>query len=198
VETLATGLVSVARPMDFRYSRSIRRRLGSCLVIFGLSCYQIVVVVALGSLKSMMSPTTPDAALAYLQATALTARCHNALFRLKQLKSLHDTLRNNCNQIKDAIKQDTHVSDEEATAEVALALDVVREHYGSIDTKKELEAEYRVTNGRNASDRRQPWGVAYIEPQRIHTPFLSVITPLSAALAAGNCVALKVRIIEPQ
>ena len=141
----------------------------------------------------MSSPVIPDVALANLQATALTARCHNALFRQKQLKSLHDTLRNNSGQIKDAIKQDTPISDEEATTEVALALDIVKEHYSSIDAKKELDAEYRITNGRDAIDRREPWGVAYIEPQRTHTPFFSAIVPLSAALAAGNCVALKVR-----
>ncbi|KAF1941288.1 ALDH-like protein [Clathrospora elynae] len=137
------------------------------------------------------SPTTPDIAIANLQATALTARCLNAYFRLKQLKSLHDVLRSNSTAIKDAVKQDTHVSDEEATTEVALALDVVREHYSSIDTKAELEAEYRVTKGQDASDRRVPWGVAYIEAQRSHTPFFSVIVALGAALVAGNCVALK-------
>ncbi|KAI4617380.1 hypothetical protein J4E80_005583 [Alternaria sp. BMP 0032] len=139
----------------------------------------------------MSSPITPEVALANLQATALTARCHNALFRLKQLKSLHDALRNNSNAIADALKQDTHVSDEEAITEVALALDVVKEHYGSIDAAKELEAEYRITNGKDASDKREPWGVAYIEPQRSHTPFFSVIAPLSAGLATGSCIALK-------
>ncbi|CAI9630794.1 unnamed protein product [Alternaria burnsii] len=139
----------------------------------------------------MSSPITPEVALAELQATALSQRAHNALFRLKQLKSLHDALRSNSNAIRDALKQDTHVSDEEATTEVALALDVVKEHYGSIDAAKELEAEYRITHGKDASDKREPWGVAYIEPQRVHTPFFSVIAPLSAALSAGNCIALK-------
>lgn len=141
----------------------------------------------------MSSPITPEVALATLQATALSTRCHNAFFRQKQLKSLHDALRNTSNAIRDAIKHDTHVSDEEATTEVALVLDLVKEHYNSIDAKKELEAEYRIKNGKDASDRREPWGVAYIEPQKSHTPFFSAISPLSAALAAGSCVALKVR-----
>lgn len=141
----------------------------------------------------MASPLTPEVAFATLQATALTARCHNALFRLKQLKALHDVLRNNISIIKEAIKQDTRVSDEEATTELALALDVVREHYSSIDVKTELEQEYLITNGKDANDRREPWGVAYVEPQQNHTPLFSAIAPLSAALAAGNCVALKVR-----
>jgi aldehyde dehydrogenase (NAD+) len=142
----------------------------------------------------MSSPLTPDVALANLQATALTARCHNSFFRQKQLKSLHDSFRSNAASIKDAIKQDTRVSDAEATTEVALALDVVKEHYSSLEPKKELEAEYRITNGKDAADRRDPWGVVYVEPQRSHTPFYSTIVALSAALAAGNCVALKVRL----
>jgi hypothetical protein len=140
----------------------------------------------------MASATTPDLALANLQATALTARCHNVFFRQKQLKSLHDTLRNNVSSIRDAIKQDTRTSDAEATAEVALSLDIVKEHYSSLDPKKELEEEYRITNKKNASDRRLPWGVVYVEPQRNHTPFFSVIVVVSSALAAGNCVTLKV------
>ncbi|KAH7402664.1 Aldehyde/histidinol dehydrogenase [Pyrenochaeta sp. MPI-SDFR-AT-0127] len=142
----------------------------------------------------MTSPLTPDVAIANLQASALTARCHNALFRLKQLKSLHETLRNNSGTIKDAIRQDSGVSDEEAITEVAFALEIVKEHYSSIDVKKALEQEYRITNGQNASQERKPWGVAYIEPQRSHTALLSAIAPLSAALTAGNCVALK---LEP-
>lgn len=141
----------------------------------------------------MSSPPTPDVALANLQATAFTGRCHNAWFQLKQLKSLHDTLRSSSSAIKDALKQDTRVSEEEASAEVALALNIIKDHYSSIDVKKELEHEYSITHGKDASDRRAPWGVAYIEPYQSHTPFFSVIAALSAALVAGNCVALKVR-----
>lgn len=135
-----------------------------------------------------------DSAIAQLQATALTARCHNSFFRQKQLKALHDALRQDSNTIKDAIKSDTRVSEQEATAEVALSLQVVKEHYASIDPAKELEEEYRISNGKDARDQTQPWGIVYIEPQQNHTPFFSIITALSAALAAGNCVALKVGI----
>ncbi|KAF1354464.1 ALDH-like protein [Lizonia empirigonia] len=117
-----------------------------------------------------------DSAIVALQATALTGRCDNAFFRQKQLKSLHDALRQDSNTIKDAIKSDTRVSEQEATTEVALALELVKEYYSSINQAKELEEEYRVANGKNASDQKQPRGVVYIEP---------------AALAAGNCIALK-------
>ncbi|KAF3032491.1 hypothetical protein E8E12_003029 [Didymella heteroderae] len=132
-----------------------------------------------------------DSAIASLQATALTARCHNSFFRQKQLKSLHDALRQDSNTIKDAIKSDTRISEQEATTEVALSLNLVKEHYASINPAKELEQEYRLSNGRDAQDQTQPWGVVYIEPQQNHTPFFSIVSALSAALAAGNCVALK-------
>lgn len=134
-----------------------------------------------------------DSAIAQLQATALTARCHNSFFRQKQLKSLHDALRQDNITIKDAIKSDTRVSEQEATAEVALSLDLVKEYYASIKSAKELEKEYQLSKGKDAQDQTQPWGVVYIEPQQNHTPLFSIITALSAALAAGNCVALKVR-----
>lgn len=134
-----------------------------------------------------------DSAIAQLHATALTARCHNAFFRQKQLKSLHDGLRQDSNTLKDALKADTHISDVEATVEVAAALELVKEHHASIDPAKELESEYRVANGKDAGDQTKPWGVVYIEPQQNHTPLFSAIAALSAALAAGNCVALKVK-----
>lgn len=137
-------------------------------------------------------------AIAQLHATALTTRCHNSFFRQKQLKSLHDALRQNSNTIKDAIKSDTRVSEQEATAEVALSLDLVKEHYASINPSKELEEEYRLSKGQDAQDQTKPWGVVYIEPQQNHTPFFSIITALSAALAAGNCVALKVSLKTQQ
>jgi aldehyde dehydrogenase (NAD+) len=133
-----------------------------------------------------------DSAIANLQATALTARCHNSFFRQKQLKSLHDALRQDSRAIEDAIKSDARVSEQEAIAEVALSLDLVKELYASINPAKELEDEYRVSNGKDAQNQTQPWGVVFIEPQQGHTPFFSIVTALSAALAAGNCIALKV------
>ncbi|KAF1933854.1 ALDH-like protein [Didymella exigua CBS 183.55] len=131
-----------------------------------------------------------SSAIAELHATALTARCHNAFFRQKQLKALHDALRRDSSTIRDAIRSDTRVSEQEATVEIALSLDLVRAHYAVIDPARELEDEYRVSNGRDAQNQTQPWGVVYIESQR-HTPLFSIVAALSAAMAAGNCVALK-------
>lgn len=135
-----------------------------------------------------------DASFAALQATALTVRCHNSFFRQKQLKSLHDILRQNTDTLKDALKFDTHVTNTEAVTEVVLALDLVKEHYSSINPARELEEEYQIANGKDASNQMDSWGVVYIEPQQNHTPLFSAIAALSAALVGGNCVALKVRV----
>ena len=134
-----------------------------------------------------------DTTLANLQATALTARCHNPFFRQKQLKALHDTLRQHAAVIKDAIASDSCTSEQEAIIEVAITLDLVKEYHGSVNASKELVEEYLVAQGKDDINRRAPWGVAYIEPHRTHTPFFSAIAALCAALASGNCVALKVR-----
>ena len=132
-------------------------------------------------------------ALADLRATALTSRCHNPYFRHEQLKSLHDTLRKEIQSIRNALRQDTACTDVEATVEIATALEIIKGHYATIHPKKEIEEEYMIVNGKDARSRTEPWGLVYIEPNLAHTPFLTVLEPLSAAVAAGSCVALKVR-----
>jgi acyl-CoA reductase-like NAD-dependent aldehyde dehydrogenase len=133
-----------------------------------------------------------DASIAALQGTANSRRCHNALFRQEQLKALHDSLRIKTQEIIAAIEADSNVSHAEATLECALVLSIVKDNYKSIDPAKELETEHRATRGQNHTSRSQPWGVAYIQADLSHSPFFSVIVPLSAALTAGNCVALRV------
>jgi aldehyde dehydrogenase (NAD+) len=137
-----------------------------------------------------------DATVANLQAAALTARCQNPFFRQKQLKSLHDTLRQSAGELRDAIVSDSCASEQEATTEVAIALELVKRYYGSINAPRELEEEYLVGHGKDDSDKRAPWGVTFIEPHRTHTPFFSAIAALCAALVTGNCVALKVRSVH--
>ncbi|PVI04315.1 ALDH-like protein [Periconia macrospinosa] len=139
----------------------------------------------------MAPSTTPDAAVEILLGTSRTTRCHNSLFRQQQLKFLHDVLRNNVQDIREAIKRDTGAIDAEVTTEIAVVLNVVKEHYAGIDPKKELDEEYKVKKREDAGGRKVPWGVVYIEPELRHTPFFSIVVPLCVAVAAGNCVVLK-------
>ena len=138
-----------------------------------------------------MTATTASQ-IATLQATANTRRCHNSFFRQEQLKALHDVLRTRSSDIVTAIRKDNDVTSVEATTQCALALSIIKQHYEAINPGKELEKQYRITEGENARDRREPCGVVYIEPDLKHTPFFSIVVVLAAAVAAGNCVALKV------
>lgn len=131
--------------------------------------------------------------LANLHGTALTSRSSNPFFRREQLKFLHDALRAEIDSIRDALRQDQNSTDIEASIEIATALKHLKEHYAKINPKAELENEYRPKKVEDASDRTEPWGVVYIEPNLGHTPFFNVVEPLGTAIAAGNCVALKVR-----
>lgn len=136
---------------------------------------------------------TSASQIAALQATANTRRCHNSFFRQEQLKALHDVLRTRSSDIVTAIQKDTNVTSVEATIQCALALSIIKEHYQAINPGKELENQHRIMEGKNARDRRDPYGVVYIEPDLKHTPFFSIVVVLGAAVAAGNCVALKVK-----
>lgn len=134
-----------------------------------------------------------DSTLADLNATALTGRSANPFFRREQLKFLHDALRGEIDGIREALKNDQHITDAEANFEIATALGHLKTQYAGIDQKAELESEYRPKKAKDAADRTEPWGVVYIEPDLGHTPFFSVVEPLGAAIAAGSCIALKVR-----
>ena len=131
-----------------------------------------------------------------IRASAADGHCHNTYFRQEQLKNLHDILRKNGSDVRDAIRQDTGVSEAEATVEYSLALSTVKDHYAGLDPVKELDDEYRIARGKDAKDRMEPVGVVYIEPNTGHTPFFSILTPVSASLAAGNCVVLKVSYLD--
>ena len=142
--------------------------------------------------SNMIATTVPQ--IAALQATANTRRCHNSFFRKEQLKALHDVLRTRSSDIVTAIRKDTDVTRVEAITQCALALSILKEHYDTIIPEKELKDQTRITEGKNARDRQEPCGVAYIEPDLKHTPFFSIVVVLAAAVAAGNCVALKVKL----
>jgi acyl-CoA reductase-like NAD-dependent aldehyde dehydrogenase len=76
-------------------------------------------------------------------------------------------------------------------AEVVLALQELRAHYVSLSLTKDLEAEYRIKNGKDSPDASRGVGIVYITPTT-HTLFYSVISALTTALAAGNCIVLEV------
>ncbi|OCL07458.1 ALDH-like protein [Glonium stellatum] len=131
-----------------------------------------------------MSSTKP---FPRIRAAAIDGRLSNIYYRRTQLEQLHDSLTQNAQAIRNAIVHDSRNTQAEAAIEYHLALSSLKEQYSSLDPTSALEYEYRVEHGVDAPDRRERAGLVYIVPT-VHTLFFSVISPLSAAIAAGNCV----------
>lgn len=127
-----------------------------------------------------------------IEAAAVDGRAHNVFYRQQQIESLCRTLLENAEKIRQAIISDSSSSLSEVTVEFNLALTAIQANYASLQPKKAHEEEYAVANGKDAPESRAPVGIVYIEPAT-HTVFYSTVVPLSAALAAGNCVIVVVR-----
>jgi hypothetical protein len=133
---------------------------------------------------------------AQLQAAAIDGRTRTVFYRQAQLEKLHKKLVADASEIVDAIIADSGLSRTEAQVEFSLALTAVRERFAELEPKKELEEEYAIARGEDAGSLRLGYGTVYIKASADHTPFYSAIAPLSAAIAAGNCVVLQVRDVD--
>lgn len=125
-----------------------------------------------------------------LQAAAIDGRTRNILYRQEQLFKLHKALVQESEAIVNTIASD--LTRGEAQVEYALALKELRGRYAELDAEKGLEEEYAITNGKDAAGLRTGAGIVLIKAHTDHTLFFSVVAPLSAAIAAGNCVVVQV------
>jgi acyl-CoA reductase-like NAD-dependent aldehyde dehydrogenase len=130
--------------------------------------------------------------LSRILAANIDGRTQNIRYRQSQFQKLQSTLVKHIASVQDAISSDSGHTRAEVRAEVVLALQEIRTHYASLSMEKGLEAEYRIARGQDNTDGMRGNGIVYIIPNA-HTLFYSVISALSAALAAGNCVVLEVR-----
>lgn len=131
------------------------------------------------------------AAIERLQASVVDGRTENGRYRQDQLQRLHRTLREEASQITAALVADSRSSSSEVDAEYFLGMEAVRHFYDSLDFEKDLKEEYSVVRGEDNLTRRVGAGLVVIRPTS-HTRFYSIVTPLAAAIAAGNCVILEV------
>lgn len=140
---------------------------------------------------------TDEAAIERLQISAVDGRAENGRYRQDQLHSLHRILRAEAGKICAALQVDSNSPATEVETEFYLAMEAIRHFYESLDFDEDLKHEYSVANGRNNLNRRVALGLVVISPTS-HTRFYSVVTPLAAAIAAGNCVLLDVssRVLE--
>ena len=130
-----------------------------------------------------------------IQAANIDGRARSPGFIQGQLKGLHDSLVENLRDLCQGIQTDTSHSHSEIAIEYFLALNDIKEHYKEINFEDLLAEEYLVANGKASPFRRTAAGIVYITPTS-HTLLYSVIAPLSAAIAAGNCVILEVSLYD--
>ena len=90
-----------------------------------------------------------------------------------------------------AISQDAGSTSVEVEVELFLTMDALQHFYYSLDFDKEIKEEYLVVNGKDNVERRTGVGLVVILPTS-HTRLFSVLSPISAAIAAGNCILLEV------
>jgi acyl-CoA reductase-like NAD-dependent aldehyde dehydrogenase len=132
-----------------------------------------------------------SSSISRIQASNIDGRARTPRFIQAQLQALHSSLLVNVAEIRQAIASSTNHTPAEVGVEYHLAVSTVKDQYESINLDQVLEEEYKIANGKDASDRRVAKGVVYIVPAS-HTLFYSTIAPLSAAIAAGNCVVMEV------
>lgn len=131
------------------------------------------------------------AAIDRLQESVVDGRTENGRYRQDQLQRLHRTLREESTRIIAALVADSQSSSSEVDAEYYLGMEAVRHFYDSLDFEKDLKEEYSVVRGEDNLTRRVGAGLVVIRPTS-HTRFYSIVTPLAAAIAAGNCIILEV------
>lgn len=140
-----------------------------------------------------MSSSSPPAAAAlkHVQASVIDGRAETARYRQDQLRSLHEALRAEAAPLCAALAQDSGSTAAEVEAEYFLAMDAVRHFYDSVDVQTALAEEYHVVEGKDNPGRRVAAGLVLVRPAS-HTRFFSIVSPLAAAVAAGNCVVVEV------
>ncbi|KAJ3524038.1 hypothetical protein NM208_g12208 [Fusarium decemcellulare] len=135
-----------------------------------------------------MSRSTEDA-IARLQDTVADGRVANAFYRQQQLAKVQSFLIEREGDLINALTTDFRITKKEAFAEVFLTVSAIKSYLDQTLPRKELDIEYSVSRGQDAVEIRQGIGIAIIQPQS-HTLLFSTLSPLCAAIAAGNAVLL--------
>jgi acyl-CoA reductase-like NAD-dependent aldehyde dehydrogenase len=123
---------------------------------------------------------------AELRAAAIDGRAHNVYYRQHQLEALHQGLIAHASELHEAIAADYGHTPAEIEIEIHMTLLALKSNYETLQPAKAHSEEYLIASGKNAPSNRVPAGIVYIKPCA-HTLLYSVVAPLSAAIAGGNC-----------
>ncbi|KAF7528392.1 hypothetical protein G7054_g10160 [Neopestalotiopsis clavispora] len=126
-----------------------------------------------------------------IDAAAIDGRAHNIRYRQQQLQQFSIRLQENADKICEAITLDSGFDEGEAVFEFAQSIKAVRTLYEQLDLQAALDEEYSVANNKDNISARVPVGVVVIRPGQ-HGRLFSVVSPVAAALAAGNCVIVEI------
>ncbi|KIW19375.1 hypothetical protein PV08_03670 [Exophiala spinifera] len=121
-----------------------------------------------------------------IQTACLEGRAQSVLFRQRLFHSLYSTLKASASKIKDAIVADTGHNEADVTLEYTLAISELRTHYDELNLEEDINSQHSLEN-LNATTSA---GIIYLIPSK-HNLFYSVISALTASLAAGNCVVVE-------
>jgi acyl-CoA reductase-like NAD-dependent aldehyde dehydrogenase len=143
-----------------------------------------------------MASLTSESSLQRLRTSVIDGRAQNSRFKQKQLQSLHAELLVQADAICKSITEDTQNSAAEVETEFYLTMTALKHFYESIDFAQDLKEEYLVTKGVDNTSRTVGAGLVVIRPTT-YTRLYSIIVPIAAAIAAGNCILLEVRSSTP-
>jgi acyl-CoA reductase-like NAD-dependent aldehyde dehydrogenase len=138
------------------------------------------------SASSSSPPPFPRIAISQLEGRAQPIH-----YRKTQLHRLQIELLNSADEIKASIKADEGHTSHEADFEYILVLSELRQHYDTLNPKNELATMRQIELGNSNLSRSKSTSIAYVEPSA-HTRLYSVLSPVCAAIAAGNCVIVEV------
>lgn len=144
-----------------------------------------------------MASWESDSPLQRLRASVTGGRAQNSRFKQKQLYSLHAELLVQADAICAAIAEDTQNSAAEVETEFYLTMTTLRHFYESIDFAQDMKEEYLVTKNVDNTSRTVGAGLVVIRPTT-YTRLFSIIVPIAAAIAAGNCILLEVYSSSPK
>ncbi|KEF55912.1 uncharacterized protein A1O9_07492 [Exophiala aquamarina CBS 119918] len=123
-------------------------------------------------------------------AAAVEGQARSQRFIQRQLNTLHEIFVKDGPDIRTAMKTDSSQTNSEIEIQYTLALESIVNSFSESDFDQALAAEYRLAKSENTPDNRCAYGIVYIEPASYNLVY-SCVTAVTTAIAAGNCVVLK-------
>lgn len=126
-------------------------------------------------------------------ASAIEGQAQSLRFIERQLSKLHESLTNASAEIRESIRKDSKFSSSEIDVLFALTLEHLASRLSESRFDTVLHSEYALARSENAPNNLAAYGTVYIVPAKYNLLY-SCVTAVAAAIAAGNCVILEVRI----